>query len=72
MKPILVSAQSIDFAVMTKVAERLSPQPVGKSISGEPGVRQGECRLHIRMAQVREILIELLGREHALVGHGAS
>ncbi len=72
MEPVLIAPNRVDFTVVAEIAKRLSAWPAGKGIGGETRVGQGECRLHVLAGQIWEVVAQLTGGEHALVGHGTA
>ena len=72
VEPVFVAANSIDFTVVAEITEGLSAWPARESVGRETRVRECQRRIHGLVSEIGEIIAELLGRQHALVGHGAT
>ncbi len=59
----------VDLAVVGDETVGMGARPAREGVRRETGVHQRKCRLEIRVVEVREILRELAGRQHALVDH---
>ena len=68
---VRVAHHRVDLAVVGDEAVRVGARPTREGVGRETGVHQCQRRLEIRVVEVREILGELAGREHALVNHRA-
>ncbi len=66
-----VAPDGVDFAVVGDEAVRVGARPTREGVGREPGVHQRQRGFEIRIVEIREILGQLAGREHALVDHGA-
>ena len=60
--PVHIAAQRVDLAIVGEVPVRVRPLPAGERVGGEAGVDEREGRLHPRVLQLREILVDLVGR----------
>ena len=69
--PVHIAAQRVDFAIVRNHAERMRQIPGGKSIGGETLVYQRQCGNYAFVLQVRVILADLIGQQHALVNQRA-
>jgi hypothetical protein len=65
--PVDVAAQRVDLAVVRDVAVGMRAVPARERVGAETRMHQRQRRLHRRIAQVGEILVHLLGQQHALV-----
>ena len=72
VEPVFVSANGIDFTVVAEIAEGLSARPAREGVGRETRVRECKGRIHRLVGEVREVIAELLGSQHALVGHGTT
>ena len=69
--PVDVAAQRVDLAVVGDETERVRQRPRREGIGREPRMHQRQRRVEQRVAQVGKHLLDLVGREHALVHEGA-
>ncbi len=69
--PVLVAADRVDLAVVRDEAVRVGQRPRRERVRREPRVDQGDRAAYPAVGQVREERGQLVGREHALVDHGA-
>ena len=67
MHPVGVAAQRVDFAVVRDVAIRMRAVPARERVRAETRVHQRQRGFHRGIAQIREILRELLRQQHAFV-----
>ena len=67
--PIDIAAQRVDLAVVGDVPVGMRAVPTRESIRREPGMHERERRFDVRVFQVREIGVNLLGHEHAFVNN---
>ena len=67
LHPVDVAPEGVDLAVVDEVAVGVGPFPAREGVGGEPGVDQGDGRLHARVLQLGEVEGQLGGGEHALV-----
>ena len=67
LHPVNVAAQSVNFSVMGDVVVGVRAFPAGESVGREAGVDEGKRRIHRSIAEVREILADLFGHQHAFV-----
>ena len=65
--PVDVAAQRVDLAVVRDVAVRMRAVPARERVRAETRMHQRQRGLHRRVLQVGEILVDLLGEQHALV-----
>ena len=70
--PVDVAAERVDLAVVRHVAVRVRAIPAREGVGAESRVHQRQRRLHGGMHQVREVLRQLLGEQHALVDERAA
>ncbi len=68
--PVDVTPQRVDLAIVGYVPIRMRPLPARKRVRAEAGVDQGERALEVRVVQVRIVLRQLVGCEHAFVTKG--
>ena len=64
--PVDVAAQGVDLAIVRQVAVGVGAVPAREGIRAEARMHQRQGRFHRRVRQVRVILDELLGQQHAL------
>ena len=64
---VQVTAQGIDFAVMSEVAERVRQRPRGERIRGVALVNKGNRALEIEIVQVLVETLNLAGQKQALI-----
>ena len=65
--PVDIAAERVDFAVVREIAVRMRSLPARKGVGGKPRVHEREGGLHRGVLEVGEILVDLLGGEHAFV-----
>ena len=65
--PVDIPAQRVDFTIVGDVAIRMRTVPARERIRRKPRVNQRQPRLHIRVAQIREILAHLVRQQHAFI-----
>ena len=65
--PVDVAAQRVDLAVVRDVAVRMRERPRRERVRAEPLVHQRERRLDVRIHQIGEHRLDLIGDQHALV-----
>src|SRR4051812_33989637 len=70
MHPVRIAANGVDFAVVSDVAVRMRAVPAWERVRAETRMDEGECGLHRRIRQIREVLSELLSEQHAFVDEG--
>ncbi len=70
--PVAVAARGVDLAVVRDEPERVRQRPARERVGREPAVHDRQRRLHALVAEVGEEVLQLLGREHALVDQGAA
>ena len=70
--PVDVAPQGVDLAVVRDVTVRVGTCPTRESVGAEPGMDQRQTGLHARVFEVEEVLVNLLGQEHALVHQSAA
>jgi hypothetical protein len=69
---VAVAADRVDLAVVRHRAVGVRQRPAREGVRREPAVHDGDRRLQPLVAQVREEQRQLIGGQHALVGHGAA
>ena len=65
--PVNVPAQRVDFTIVRDVAIRMRTIPARERVCRKPRVNQRQPRLHIRVAQILEILAHLVRQQHAFI-----
>ncbi len=65
--PVDVAAQRVDLAVVAQVAVGMGPGPGREGVGAEARMDQRQGRVHRRIFQVGEVMLQLRGVEHALV-----
>ncbi len=69
--PVAVAHDRVDLAVVGDEPERVRQRPARERVGREPRVDHGHRRRHALVAQVGVDLVELAGRQHALVDERA-
>ena len=67
LHPVDVAAERVDLAVVRDEAVGMRQRPRGKRVGAEPLVDERQRRLDVRVRQVGEHRLDLVGRQHALV-----
>ena len=70
--PVDVAAQRVDLAVVRDHPVGMRQRPGREGVGGEALMHQRQRALEIGLVQIGIILAELVGKEHALVDHGAA
>ena len=65
--PVDVAAQRVDLAVVRDVAVRMRERPRRERVGAEPLVHERQRRFHVRIRQIGEHRLDLIGDQHALV-----
>ena len=68
--PVAVAHDGVDLAVVGDEPERVRERPAREGVGREPRVHDRQRRGDALVDQVGEEVVELVGGEHALVGHG--
>ena len=68
--PVDVAPQRVDLPVVGDVAVGVRQRPRREGVGAEPRVDEGERRLEVRVRQVGEHRLDLVGDEHPLVHDG--
>ena len=68
--PVDVAPQRVDLPVVGDVAVGVRQRPRGEGVGAEAGVDERERRLEVRVHQVGEHRLHLVGDQHALVDDG--
>ena len=69
--PVDVAAERVDLAVVREVAVGMRALPARERVGRETRMHEREGRLHRGVLQVGEVVVHLVGGEHALVNEGA-
>jgi len=69
--PVDVAAQGVDLAVVRDHAERVGQIPGRESVGRKTLMHEGERGDEALVAQVAEVLADLIGQQHTLVDDGA-
>ena len=65
--PVHVAPEGVDLAVVRQIPVGMGARPARESVGAEAGMDQRQGALHGRVGQIRIILLDLLGHEHALI-----
>ena len=65
--PVHIATQRVDFAVMRDHAVRMGQRPSRESIGREALVNERDRRFQTRILEIKEVIAELGGEQHALV-----
>ena len=68
--PVAVAHDGVDLTVVGDEAERVGERPAREGVGREARVHDGQRGRDALVDQVGEEVVELVGGEHALVGHG--